>query len=100
MLASLVNDVWVTLGRFAPEYEAAGMQISTIRSQEVVLCQKLVDHSILMGGELLPQTRGIRVSCGLVRKRQEDGVGAVFAAMQALYQTVVKEADSQGEALN
>lgn len=60
LLASLVNDVWVTLGRFAPEYEAAGMQISTISSQEVVLCQKLVDCSILMGGELLPQTRGIK----------------------------------------
>lgn len=53
LLASLVNDVWVTLGRFAPEYEAAGMQISTTSSQEVVLCQKLVDCSILMGGEYL-----------------------------------------------
>lgn len=44
LLASLVNDVWVTLGRFAPEYEAAGMQNQ---------------HYKLSGSGSLPETSGL-----------------------------------------
>ena len=43
------------LGRFAAKCEAAGMKISTSKSEAMVLDQKKVACSLRVGGEILPQ---------------------------------------------
>ena len=55
LLAPSSQDLQHVLGRFAAECEAAGMRISTSKSEAMVLDWKKVACSLRVGGEFLPQ---------------------------------------------
>uniref|UniRef100_A0A3Q3JAD5 Reverse transcriptase domain-containing protein n=1 Tax=Monopterus albus TaxID=43700 RepID=A0A3Q3JAD5_MONAL len=55
LLAPSNQDLQHALGRFAAECEAAGMRISTSKSEAMVLSRKRVACSLQVGGEFLPQ---------------------------------------------
>uniref|UniRef100_A0A671XIN0 Reverse transcriptase domain-containing protein n=1 Tax=Sparus aurata TaxID=8175 RepID=A0A671XIN0_SPAAU len=55
LLAPSSQDLQHVLGRFAAECEAAGMRISTSKSEAMVLNRKKVACSLQVGGEFLPQ---------------------------------------------
>ena len=48
-------DLQLSLGRFAAVCEAAGMKISTSKSEAMVLSRKRVECSLRVGEEVLPQ---------------------------------------------
>ena len=51
LLASSNSDLQLSLGQFAAECEAAGMKISTSKSEAMVLSRKRVDCPLQVGGE-------------------------------------------------
>ena len=53
LLASSGRDLQLSLERFAAECEAAGMRISTSRSETMVLSRKRVECSLRVGNEIL-----------------------------------------------
>ncbi|KAI3359031.1 hypothetical protein L3Q82_015433 [Scortum barcoo] len=55
LLASSGQDLQHVLGWFAAECEAAGMRISTSKSEAMVLDRKRVACPLRVGGEVLPQ---------------------------------------------
>ncbi|KAK3536886.1 hypothetical protein QTP86_027004 [Hemibagrus guttatus] len=55
LLASSGLDLQHALGRFAAECEAAGMRVSTSKSEAMVLNRKKVACTLQVGGEVLPQ---------------------------------------------
>ena len=55
LLAPLSRDLQHVLGQYAAECEAAGMRISTLKSEAMVLDRKKVACSLRIGGEFLPQ---------------------------------------------
>ncbi|KAK3523554.1 hypothetical protein QTP70_002457 [Hemibagrus guttatus] len=55
LLAPSSLDLQHALGRFAAECEAAGMRISTSKSEAMVLDRKKVACTLQVGGEVLPQ---------------------------------------------
>ena len=55
VLAPSHQDLKHALGRFAAECEAAGMRISTSKSETMILSQKRVAFPLQVGGEFLPQ---------------------------------------------
>ncbi|KAI3370509.1 hypothetical protein L3Q82_025270 [Scortum barcoo] len=55
LLASSSQDLQHVLERFAAECEAAGMRISTSKSEAMVLDRKRVACPLRVGGEVLPQ---------------------------------------------
>ncbi|KAK3538879.1 hypothetical protein QTP86_018762 [Hemibagrus guttatus] len=55
LLASSGLDLQHALGRFAAECEAAGMRVSTSKSEAMVLDRKKVACTLQVGGEVLPQ---------------------------------------------
>ncbi|MDF4285589.1 reverse transcriptase domain-containing protein, partial [Vibrio parahaemolyticus] len=55
LLAQSNSDLQLSLGRFAAECEAAGMRISTSKSEAMVLSRKRVDCPLQVRGEVLPQ---------------------------------------------
>ncbi|KAI3369639.1 hypothetical protein L3Q82_025354, partial [Scortum barcoo] len=55
LLASSGQDLQHVLERFAAECEAAGMRISTSKSEAMVLDRKRVACPLQVGGEVLPQ---------------------------------------------
>jgi len=57
LLASSDCDLRHSLGRFAAKCEAAGMRVSTSKSEAMVLCQKPVDCSPQVGTECLTQVK-------------------------------------------
>ncbi|KAI3355717.1 hypothetical protein L3Q82_004305 [Scortum barcoo] len=68
LMASSSQDLQHVLERFAAECEAAGMRISTSKSEAMVLNRKRVACPLRVGGEVLPQSGGVQVSRGLVHK--------------------------------
>ena len=68
LLATSDRDLQHALGRFAAECEAVGMRVSTSKSEAMVLCWKMVECSLQVGSELLPQAKGVQVSRGLVHE--------------------------------
>ncbi|KAI3377238.1 hypothetical protein L3Q82_009150, partial [Scortum barcoo] len=62
------QDLQHVLERFAAECEAAGMRISTSKSEAMVLDQKRVVCPLQVGGEVLPQVGGVQVSRGIVQE--------------------------------
>ncbi|KAI3364591.1 hypothetical protein L3Q82_011370 [Scortum barcoo] len=69
LLASSSQDLQQhVLERFAAECEAAGMRISTSKSEAMVLDRKRVACPLRVGGEVLPQGGGVQVSRGLVHE--------------------------------
>ncbi|KAI3354375.1 hypothetical protein L3Q82_018903 [Scortum barcoo] len=55
LMASSGQDLQHVLERFAAECEAAGMRISTSKSEAMVLDRKRVACPLRVGGEVLPQ---------------------------------------------
>ncbi|KAI3356686.1 hypothetical protein L3Q82_003368 [Scortum barcoo] len=68
LLASSSQDLQHVLERFAAECEAAGMRISTSKSEAMVLDRKRVVCPLRVSGEVLPQGGGVQVSRGLVHE--------------------------------
>ncbi|KAI3377613.1 hypothetical protein L3Q82_008772 [Scortum barcoo] len=71
LLASSSQDLQHVLERFAAECEAAGMRISTSKSEAMVLDRKRVACPLRVGGEVLPQVeefKYLQVSRGLVHE--------------------------------
>jgi len=88
LLASSDHDQHA-LGRFSAECEAACMRVSTSKSQAMVLCQKMVESSLRVGSELMPQVkekylRVVFMSEGKMEWEMYRQIGAVSAAMWPL----------------
>ncbi|KAK3547628.1 hypothetical protein QTP86_026269 [Hemibagrus guttatus] len=72
LLASSSLDLQHALGRFAAKCEAAGMRVSTSKSEAMVLDRKKVACTLQVGGEFLPQVEefkylGVLFTSGIVR---------------------------------
>uniref|UniRef100_A0A8D0CHB3 Reverse transcriptase domain-containing protein n=1 Tax=Scleropages formosus TaxID=113540 RepID=A0A8D0CHB3_SCLFO len=95
LLASSSQDLQRALGRFAAECEAAGMRISTSKSEAMVLSRKKVDCSLRVRGELLPQVEEFKylgvlfTSEGKMERQVDRRIGAASAVMRSLYRSVV-----------
>ncbi|KAK3561572.1 hypothetical protein QTP86_010655 [Hemibagrus guttatus] len=76
-------DLQHALGRFAAECEAAGMRVSTSKSEAMVLDRKKVACTLQVGGEFLPQVEG-RMDREIDRR-----IGAAAAVMRSMYRSVV-----------
>ena len=62
LLAYSTGDVQQALGWFTVKYEVVGMMVSTSMSEATVLCQKMVDCPLRLGGKLLPQANKFKNS--------------------------------------
>ncbi|KAK3565413.1 hypothetical protein QTP86_008018 [Hemibagrus guttatus] len=95
LLAPSSLDLQHALGRFAAECEAAGMRVSTSKSEAMVLDRKKVACTLQVGGEVLPQVEefkylGVlftsegRMDCEIDRR-----IGAAATVMRSMYRSVV-----------
>ncbi|KAI3365744.1 hypothetical protein L3Q82_000754 [Scortum barcoo] len=82
--------------RFAAECEAAaGMRISTSKSEAMVLDRKRVACPLQVGGEVLPQVEEFKylgvlfTSEGKIEREIDRRIGAASAVMRSVYRTVV-----------
>ncbi|KAK3564292.1 hypothetical protein QTP86_012012 [Hemibagrus guttatus] len=88
-------DLQHALGRFAAECEAAGMRVSTSKSEAMVLDRKKVVCTLQVGGEVLPQVEefkylGVLFTSEERMDREIDRrIGAAAAVMQSMYWSVV-----------
>ncbi|KAI3353886.1 hypothetical protein L3Q82_005087 [Scortum barcoo] len=97
LLASSSNqDLQHVLERFAAECEAAGMRISTSKSEAMVLDRKRVGCPLRVGGEVLPQVEEFKylgvlfTSEGKMEREIDRQIGAASrAVMRSVYQTVI-----------
>jgi len=106
-LASSDRDLRHLLERFAAEREAAGMRVSTSKSEAMVLCRKAVACFLQVGTECLSQAnefkylRVLFTSESKMEREIERWIGAAAAVKQALYRTVlVKRELSRKEKLS
>ncbi|KAI3374956.1 hypothetical protein L3Q82_021487 [Scortum barcoo] len=95
LLASSSQDLQRVLERFAAECEAAGMRISTSKSEAMVLDRKRVACPLRVGGEVLPQVEEFKylgvlfTSEGKMGREIDRRIGAASAVMRSVYRTVV-----------
>ncbi|KAK3564250.1 hypothetical protein QTP86_011970 [Hemibagrus guttatus] len=95
LLASSGLDLQHALGRFAAECEAAGMRVSTSKSEAMVLDRKKVACTLQVGGEVLPQVEEFKylgvlfTSEGRMDREIDRWIGAAAAVMRSMYQSVV-----------
>ncbi|KAK3571512.1 hypothetical protein QTP86_012861 [Hemibagrus guttatus] len=95
LLAPSSLDLQHALGRFAAECEAAGMRVSTSKSEAMVLDQKKVACTLQVGGEVLPQVEQFKylgvlfTSEGRMDREIDRRIGAAAAVMRSMYQSVV-----------
>ncbi|XP_042604086.1 uncharacterized protein LOC122141275 [Cyprinus carpio] len=95
MLASSGQDIQHALGRFVTECEAAGMRISTSKSEAMVLSRKRVACPLQVGGDLLPQVEEFKylgvlfMSEGRMERENDSRIGAASALMRLMYLPVV-----------
>ncbi|KAK3525741.1 hypothetical protein QTP70_007388 [Hemibagrus guttatus] len=95
LLASSGLDLQHALGRFAAECEAAGMRVSTFKSEAMVLDWKKVACTLQVGGEVLPQVEEFKylgvlfTSEGRMDREIDRRIGAAAAVMQSMYWSVV-----------
>ncbi|KAI3356985.1 hypothetical protein L3Q82_003620 [Scortum barcoo] len=95
LLASTSQDLQHVLERFAAECEAAGMRISTSKSEAMVLDRKRVACPLRVGGEVLPQVEEFKylgvlfTSEGKMEREIDRRIGAASAVMRSVYRTVV-----------
>ncbi|KAI3364584.1 hypothetical protein L3Q82_011357 [Scortum barcoo] len=95
LLASSSQDLQHVLERFAAECEAAGMRISTSKSEAMVLDRKRVACPLRVGGEVLPQVEEFKylgvlfTSEGKIEREIDRRIGAASAVMRSVYRTVV-----------
>ncbi|KAI3360356.1 hypothetical protein L3Q82_014668 [Scortum barcoo] len=108
LLASSGQDLQHVLERFAAECEAAGMRISTSKSEAMVLDRKRVACPLQVGGEVLPQVEEFKylgvlfTSEGKMEREIDRRIGAASAVMRSVYRTVVvkKELSRKGVKLS
>ncbi|KAI3357197.1 hypothetical protein L3Q82_015654 [Scortum barcoo] len=91
LMASSGQDLQHVLERFAAECEAAGMRISTSKSEAMVLDRKRVACPLQVGGEVLPQVEEFKylgvlfTSEGKIGEREIDRrIGAASAVICGL----------------
>ncbi|CAM4608815.1 unnamed protein product [Leuciscus chuanchicus] len=95
MLATSGQDLQHALGQFAAECEAAGMRISTSKSEAMVLSRKRVACPLQVGGEFLPQVEEFMylgvlfMSEGRMHREIDRRIGAASAVMRSMYRSVV-----------
>ncbi|KAK3565584.1 hypothetical protein QTP86_012898 [Hemibagrus guttatus] len=95
LLASSGLDLQHALGRFAAECEAAGMRVSTSKSEAIVLDRKKVACTLQVGGEVLPQVEEFKylwvlfTSEGRMDREIDRRIGAAAAVMRSMYRSVV-----------
>ncbi|TWW73181.1 hypothetical protein D4764_15G0005750 [Takifugu flavidus] len=95
LLAPSNRDLQQMLGRFATECEAAGMRISTSKSESLFLARKKVECLLRVGEEVLPQVEEFKylgilfTSEGRMERGIDRRIGAASAVMRALNQSVV-----------
>ncbi|KAI3376311.1 hypothetical protein L3Q82_016420 [Scortum barcoo] len=90
LLASSSQDLQHVLERFAAECEAAGMRISTSKSEAMVLDRKRVACPLRVGGEVLPQVEEFKylgvlfTSEGKMEREIDRRIGAASAVMRSV----------------
>ncbi|KAK3553138.1 hypothetical protein QTP86_031724 [Hemibagrus guttatus] len=95
LLAPSSLDLQHALGRFAAECEAAGMRVSTSKSEAMVLDRKKVACTPQVGGEVLPQVEEFKylgilfTSEGRMDREIDRRIGAAAAVMRSMYRSVV-----------
>uniref|UniRef100_A0A8C6NIQ5 Reverse transcriptase domain-containing protein n=1 Tax=Nothobranchius furzeri TaxID=105023 RepID=A0A8C6NIQ5_NOTFU len=95
LLASSERDLQLSLERFAAECEAAGMRISSSKSETMVLIRKRVECLLRVRDEVLPQVEEFKylgvlfTSEGKLEREIDGRIGAASAVMRALYRSVV-----------
>ncbi|KAK3506888.1 hypothetical protein QTP70_030909 [Hemibagrus guttatus] len=95
LLAPSSLDLQHALGRFAAECEAAGMRVSTSKSEAMVLDRKKVACTLQVGGEVLPQVEEFKylgvlfTSEGRMDREIDRRIGAAAAVMRSKYRSVV-----------
>ena len=95
LLASSDRDLQLSLDRFAAECKAAGMRISTSKSESMVLNRKRVECTLRVGDEILPQVEEFKylgvlfTSKGRLEREIDRRVGAASAVMRTLHGSVV-----------
>ncbi|KAK3537609.1 hypothetical protein QTP70_017005, partial [Hemibagrus guttatus] len=95
LLAPSSLDLQHALGHFAAECEAAGMKVSTSKSEAIVLNRKKVACTLQVGGELLPQVEEFKslgvlfTSEGRMDREIDRRIGAAAAVMWSMYRSVV-----------
>ncbi|KAI3363338.1 hypothetical protein L3Q82_011963 [Scortum barcoo] len=104
----LGQDLQHVLERFAAECEAAGMRISTSKSEAMVLDRKRVACPLQVGGEVLPQVEEFKylgvlfTSEGKIEREIDRRIGAASAsyAVGVPDRRGEEGAESKGEALD
>ncbi|KAK3530893.1 hypothetical protein QTP70_004413 [Hemibagrus guttatus] len=95
LLAPSSLDLQHALGRFAAECEAAGMRVSTSKSEAMVLDWKKVACTLQVGGEFLPQVEEFKyfgflfTSEGRMDREIDRRIGAAAAVMRSMYRSVL-----------
>ncbi|KAK3571285.1 hypothetical protein QTP86_005921 [Hemibagrus guttatus] len=93
LLAPSGLDLQHALGCFAAECEAAGMRVSTSKSEAMVLDRKKVACTLQVGGELLPQVEKylgvLFTSEGRMDREIDRRISAAAAVMRSMYRSVV-----------
>ncbi|KAK3541007.1 hypothetical protein QTP86_010128 [Hemibagrus guttatus] len=95
LLAPSSLDLQHALGHFAAECEAAGMRVSTSKSEAMVLNRKKVACTLQVGGEVLPQVEefkylGVLFTSEVRMDHEIDRrISAAAAIMQSMYRSVV-----------
>ncbi|KAK3557951.1 hypothetical protein QTP86_003867 [Hemibagrus guttatus] len=95
LLAPSSLDLQHALGHFAAECEAAGMRVSTSKSEAMVLDRKKVACTLQVGGEVPPQVEEFKylwvlfTSEGRMDREIDRRIGAAAAVMRSMYRSVV-----------
>ena len=93
LLAPSSQDLQHVLGRFAAECEAAGMRISTSKSEAMVLDRKKVACPLWVWGELLPHVEEFKylgvlfASKGRMERETDRWISAAATVMRSLYRS-------------
>ncbi|TWW77463.1 hypothetical protein D4764_12G0008530 [Takifugu flavidus] len=95
LLASSARDLQRSLDRFAAACEAAGMRISTSKSEAMVLNRKKVECLLRVKEEILPQVEEFKylgvlfTSEGRMEREIDRRIGAASTVMRTLHRSVV-----------
>ncbi|TWW73592.1 R2DM Retrovirus-related Pol polyprotein from type II retrotransposable element [Takifugu flavidus] len=95
LLASSARDLQLSLDRFAAACEAAGMRISTSKSEAMVLDRKKVECLLRVKEEILPQVEEFKylgvlfTSEGRMRREIDRRIVAASTIMRTLHRSVV-----------
>uniref|UniRef100_A0A674P165 Reverse transcriptase domain-containing protein n=1 Tax=Takifugu rubripes TaxID=31033 RepID=A0A674P165_TAKRU len=94
LLASSARDLQLSLDRFAAACEAAGMKISTSKSEAMVLDRKKVECLLRVKEEILPQVEEFKylgvlfTSEGRMEQEIDRRIGAASTVMRTLHRSI------------